>query len=152
MHLLFPDNSLELVCDEHEGVQRQALSYLQKVAPLVFSDLALQAKAVLQGEIVGEVFTSLAQFAYAHLIGELGLPIAPLLEKLTELLDSPHWKVQLKAIKALGQIRHNILDAAIRGLLSLRHHQLQAIRDAADDALGELLSLETGIEDDIKSV
>ena len=50
---------------------------------------------------------------------------------------------------ALGNLRRNIPNAAIRRLLELRYDSTsQAIREVADDALAEILSLETGIEDD----
>ncbi len=55
----------------------------------------------------------------------------------------------MKAIEAVGKIRRNIPDAAIRHLYNLRRNDpVRAVRDAADDALAEILSLETGIEDD----
>ncbi len=88
---------------------------------------------------------------FAETIGELGIPSTKLLEKLTELLASPSWQVRMKAIQALGQLRRNIPDAAIRRLLELRRDpdpKMRAVREAADDALAEILSLETGIEDE----
>jgi HEAT repeat protein len=74
-----------------------------------------------------------------------------LLEILTGLLDWPFWQVRLKAIRALGQLRRNIPDAAIRRLHELRldlSPNMRVLREAADDAVAEILSLETGIEDD----
>src|SRR6266436_1425489 len=83
----------------------------------------------------------------------LGLTSPGLLEKLTEPLDYPHWQVRLKAIQALGHLRRNIPDAAIRRLLAFRRDpdlKMRAVREAADDALAEILSLEAGIEDDVE--
>lgn len=49
----------------------------------------------------------------------------------------------------MGKIRRKIPDAAIRLLYDLRRNDpVQAVRYAADDALAEILSLETSIEDD----
>jgi HEAT repeat protein len=65
------------------------------------------------------------------------------------LLDWPHWGVQCEAARALGKLRRNVPDRAIRRLLALRRAAASpAVRRAADDALSEILSLETGIEDD----
>jgi HEAT repeat protein len=94
---------------------------------------------------------TLTQMFIAETIGSLGLTLTPLLEKLTELLNWPHWQVRLKAIEALAQLRRNIPDSAIRRLLELRRDldpKMQAVREAADDALAEILSLETAIEDE----
>ena len=55
----------------------------------------------------------------------------------------------MKAAQALGKIRRNVPDAAIRRLLELRHDsRSRRVCVAANDALAEILSLETGIEDD----
>jgi len=79
----------------------------------------------------------------------LKLPLPAILDELTELLDWPHWQVRINAARALGSIRRNIPDEAIRRLLELRRHDpVRVVREAADDALAEILSLETGIEDD----
>ncbi len=107
--------------------------------------------AVLQGELVGSVFSSLTEMFVADTISNLGIPSTRLLEKLTELLDWPYWQLRLKAIQALGQLRRNIPDPAIQRLLQFRcdsDPKMRSIREAADDALAEILSLETGIEDE----
>jgi len=55
----------------------------------------------------------------------------------------------MKAAKALSKLCRSIPDLAIRCLLELRHDpQSQAVRTAANNTLAEILSLETGIEDD----
>jgi hypothetical protein len=57
----------------------------------------------------------------------------------------------MKAIQALGKLRRNIPNEAIRRLLQLRRDpdpKMRAVREAADDALAEILSLEAGIEDE----
>lgn len=68
---------------------------------------------------------------------------------LTELLDWHYWQVRLRTAWALGEIRRNIPDRAIRRLLELRHDpESAAVRWGADEALAKILSLETGIEDE----
>ena len=77
------------------------------------------------------------------------LALPSILNRLTELISWPHWQVRTNAAQALGSIHRSIPDPAIRRLLELRHQDpVQVLREAADDALAEILSLETGIEDD----
>jgi hypothetical protein len=71
--------------------------------------------------------------------------------EVTELLDWPYWEVRMQAAETLGELCRNIPDAAIRRLLALRRDPdplMKSVREAADDALAEILSLEDGIEDD----
>ena len=65
------------------------------------------------------------------------------------MLDWHYWQVRMKATRALGKIRRNIPDRAIQRLLELRHDPVRAVREAADDARGEILSLEAGMEDEV---
>jgi HEAT repeat protein len=64
---------------------------------------------------------SLTQMFVAHIIVNLGFASPRLFEKLMRLLDRPHWRVRVKAIKALGKLSCNIPDTAIQRLLELRH-------------------------------
>ncbi len=144
---------VELLADENGDVRDAAMQVLKKVAPQVVHDLVPQAMSILRGELVGNMFISLNQMFVADTISNLGLTSPGLLEKLTEPLDYPHWQVRLKAIQALGHLRRNIPDAAIRRLLAFRRDpdlKMRAVREAADDALAEILSLEAGIEDDVE--
>ena len=145
------DILINLLSDEDNDIRQTTLRIVQKQSPQMLSDLASQALAVLDGQIGGQVFPTLIQMHVADTIGELGIASTTLLEKLTELLDWPHWQVRIKAAQALGKIRRNIPDAALQRLLEMRRDpdpNMRAVRDAADDALAEILSLETGIEDD----
>ncbi len=66
-------------------------------------------------------------------------------------MDWHYWQVQVKAARALGQIRRNIPDVAIKRLLVMRSERgslMRNVSEAADDALSEILSLGTGIEDE----
>ncbi len=95
------------------------------------------------------VLDSLTKSLVAEIIGCIGYGSPLLLEKLTRLLDWPYWEVRRDAAWALGNIHRNIPDTAIQRLLELRYDSTsQAVCKAADDALMEILSLETGIEDD----
>jgi HEAT repeat protein len=84
-------------------------------------------------------------------IKKSGYRAPPVLTKVTELLDWPYWEVRMKAAQTLGALRRNIPDAALKRLLALRRDPdplMRSVREAADDALAEILSLEDGIEDD----
>jgi hypothetical protein len=142
-------NVLDALKDEKAEVREKALPILKDVAPDTLSDLFSQAIATLQGKLIGELFISIQQLFIAETFGDLGLRIPIRQEKLAELLTWPFWQVRLKTIEAVGKIRRYIPDVAIRLLYDLRRNDsVQAVRDAADDALAEILSLETGIEDD----
>ena len=70
-------------------------------------------------------------------------------DRLVPLLDWHYWQVRVKAARALGQIRRNIPDVAIKRLLVMRGERgalMRSVSEAADDALLEILSLVTGIE------
>lgn len=55
----------------------------------------------------------------------------------------------MEAIQALGKVRRNIPDEAIKRLYNLRLNSPSLLVQAvADDTLAEILSLETGVEDD----
>jgi HEAT repeat protein len=142
---------IELLSDEDEDIRHATIHILKKLAPDVLSNIVPEAIAILQGQLAGIPFIILTQMIVAEAIGSLRLTLTPTLDKLTELLDYPHWQVRLKAVEALGQLRRNIPDPAIRRLLELRRDldpKMQAVREAADDALAEILSLEATIEDD----
>lgn len=142
---------VELLGDEDSRVRDTTIQVLRKFAPEILTECATQAIAVFQGEIGDRVFNSLFQIFIAETIGDLGITSKELLEKLTELLDWPYWQVRVRAIQALGKLRRNILDTTIQRLLQLRldpDPKMCSVREAADDALVEILSLETGIEDE----
>ena len=55
----------------------------------------------------------------------------------------------MKAAQALGKLHHNIPEKAIRRLRELRSDiELPTLSRTADDALAEILSLETSMEDE----
>jgi HEAT repeat protein len=135
--------------DSDLSVREAAIKVLQQSHPSVFSDLAPEAMAILLGQGSGKILGSLAQGFIAETIGNMQHASYKLLQQLMQLLDWPYWEVRMKAVEALGKIRRNIPDAAIYRIFELRHDsQSRAVREAADDALAEILSLETTIEDD----
>ncbi|WP_220210540.1 hypothetical protein [Reticulibacter mediterranei] len=76
--------------------------------------------AYLQEHSSGTVIGSLVQSFFADLLGKIKPSIPLATEMLTRLLDWLFWQVQMKAAYALGEIRRNIPDVAIRRLLELR--------------------------------
>lgn len=135
--------------DSEQRVRDAVVSVFQQRYSDVLCDLIPEAMAIVQGGASGRVLGSMAQGVIADTIGRLTCASPALLEQLTNLLDWPYWQVRMKAAQALGQLRRNIPDAAIRGLLHLLHDpQSRTVQQAAHDALAAILSLETGIEDD----
>jgi HEAT repeat protein len=142
---------LLLLGDENIKVVRIAALMLYESYPERMKPVSSEAAAIVQGESPGTTLSSITQCFLASTIAGIGYPAPEFLDALTKLLRWPHWQVRLKAIRALGGLRRNIPDEAIRLLLQLRRDPnplLQVIRDAADHALVEILSLESGIEDD----
>jgi HEAT repeat protein len=143
------DHFLEAVGDEDKDVSLEGIKVLSKIAPDALSRLADEAIAILNGQPAGPILGSIAKTSFCKLAGALKLPLPAILDELAALLSWHHWQVRTNAAKALGSIRRNIPDTAIRRLLELRRQDpVRAVREAADDALAEILSLETGIEDD----
>ncbi len=136
--------------DTSEGVREAAVKALHTNYPEVLPSLQAEARAVLeQKRSPGEILGSPVQSFIAGMIGDMRLASLEHMQKLQELLFWPHWLVQLQAIGSFRTLHRPIPDAAIQQLLYLRQHSLaRPVRQAADDALAELLSLETGIEED----
>jgi HEAT repeat protein len=136
--------------DISEPVREAAVKALHANYPEVLSPFQAEAKAVLeQKQSLGAVLGSLLQSFIARMIDDMGLASPEYIQRLDELLFWPHWQVQLRVIGAFRTLHRPIPDTVIKQLLYLRQHaQARPVRQAADDALAELLSLETGIEED----
>jgi HEAT repeat protein len=134
--------------DSEQRVREAAGEALQQRDPEALLSVVPEAIAILQGHAPGNILGSLLQGVIAEAIGNLGYTSPTLVEKLVNLLDWSYWEVQVKAIEALGRLRRNIPDAAIRHLFELWRDpfQPQTIRQAVDQALASILALE-GIED-----
>lgn len=100
--------------DEEYNLCLAAAAILFKTRPEVF--LRIAPEAVLRGQPAGKILGSHAQEFTERMVGTWKRASLPLLEKLTELLDWHYWQVCLRAAWALGEIRRNIPDAAIRRL------------------------------------
>jgi HEAT repeat protein len=134
--------------DTMSDTREAAQATLAQIAPWALEEALPEALAILRGEPARAIFGSLAQVNVARRLGAAGVAASEVFATLTDLLEWPYWEVRMEACKALGKIRRSMPDTAIRRLLTLRGDQeSEAVRLAADDALAEILSLETGIED-----
>ena len=136
--------------DSSEQVRAAAVKALHTNFPEVLLSLQTEARAVLEQNLSpGEILGSPVQSFIAGMIGNMRLAAPEHMQKLQDLLFWPHWQVQLQAIGAFRTLHRPIPDGAIQQLLYLRQQSFaRPVRQAADDALAELLSLETGIEED----
>ena len=145
---------IENLINQDIDVCISVIELLRIIAPETIVEMVPQAIEALEGRLTGDFFTSVAQIYVANTIGGHGLTSPAFLERLIQLLDWPHPEVQLSAVEALGNIRRYIPDSAIQRLYTLRRDldpKMRKVREAADDALAEILSLEDGIEDDESS-
>jgi HEAT repeat protein len=135
--------------DASEEVREAALKALHANYPEVLSSFQAEARAIVeQKQSPGNVLGSPLQCFVVGMIGEMRLASLDYIQKLTDLLFWPHWQVQLNTIEAFRRLRRPIPDHAIEQLLYLRQSsQAEPVRQVADDALAELLSLETGVEE-----
>ncbi|BCL83603.1 HEAT repeat domain-containing protein [Ktedonobacteria bacterium brp13] len=136
--------------DTSEDVRIAAVQALNSSYPDVLDELMPDVRETVEtGVCVGEVLCTPMLTHCAEMLGNLKLARPDLLTFLTDLLDHPYWETRLAAIRALGEIRRNIPDWAIKRLMEMRlDASLGRAAWAADAALAEILSLETGIEDD----
>ncbi len=135
--------------DSNSEIALTAFEILQQIHPAIIPEIVQEATTLLEGGKSGRFFRTLSVGFLADVLGDMGRAAPDLIARLDELLDWPYRQVRLKAVQALGKLRRNIPDATIRRLLELRHEpNSRAMREAADEALAEILSLETGIEDD----
>jgi HEAT repeat protein len=135
--------------DSDREVRRAAIEALQHLDSSAISTVEREAISVLEGRGPGRILGSLAQGFIADAVGRMGRASPTMLEHLTQLLDWNYWEVQVEAAMALGKLQRNIPDGTIRRLLKLRcNSPSRAVREEVDEALAEILSLETSIEDD----
>ncbi len=139
------DHIFLLLGDSNEEVRSAALQMLRKTH---LREVIDEVRAVLQGKKSKLLLESVSQGFIAETLGNIELALPGLLKKLADLLEWPHWQVQMNAARSLGKIHHNIPADAIHSLYKLRHSPYpKPVRQAADEALANILSLETGIED-----
>ena len=106
--------------DEDKDVRRLALQILQQKDPDSLLIVVPEAIKILRERIPDTILGSITQSFIADLIGNMKYSDPMLVETLAQLLDWPYWQVRMKAASALGEVRRNIPDTAIRRLLALR--------------------------------
>jgi HEAT repeat protein len=127
------------------GTARLAAEVLHATHPELLRSILPEITAIVRERRAGTIVGSRMRTAMAHVLGKMPRVPPALLAVLADLLDWSFAPVRQAAASALGQIRRDIPDATIRKLLSMRSGPDRA---AADWALEQILSLETGIEDD----
>ncbi len=124
----------------------EAADVLKRAHPEAFRALVPLAENILRGDPPTSVFASRTQSRIADAIGAMGRAEPELLAILDTLLDWPNWQVRFKAAEAFGKVGRNNPEPAIEPLLKLLFDpQSPAIRQIADDALAEILSLEKSL-------
>ncbi len=112
--------------------------------------LVKEATAVLIDAKPSALLGSAAQSYILDLISQMEPLSSTIQGKLLELLDWPYWEVQMMAAQILGTLQRNIPQEVIERLFALRKNAAsRTVREAADDALAELLSLEIGLDDSL---
>jgi HEAT repeat protein len=137
--------------DESEQVRYAATRVLAKIDLEALQTLSTEAVMILEGKPLESILCSPVQSLFANVIGGMRHSSPELLDALTLLLDWPFWQVRIRVAQAFGALRRSIPDSAIRRLLALRNEsdpRMHAVQVIIDDVLAEILSLETGIEDD----
>ena len=135
--------------DSATEVRHAAIEVLQDIHVEDLVTIKPGVEAIIHGQGTTIKLDSYVQCYIAKIIGEMVYAPPPLLDELTRLLDWPYWEVRMKAAEALGKLHRNIPDPAILRLFELRDDsQSKAVSIAADDALAEILSVES-IEDDL---
>ena len=146
----YADRLLGALGDTDYGVRDAALTALKALGGAeIATVMSAEATDILMMRGGGDVLGAPIHDFIAQVVGDMDRTTPQMLKRVARFLDHHYWEVRMNAAVALGKARRNITDAAIRRLLALRNDDDSlAVRDAADDALAEILSLETGIEDD----
>jgi HEAT repeat protein len=139
---------LAFLGDLDPAICEHAASALYHTHPEACGEVAQQAEAILRGAPAAGVFASRMQSRIARRVSLIEHANPEVLALLSDLLDWPYWQVRVEAATTLANIHRNMPDRAIRRLLELRLDPAsQAVREAADHALVEILSRENGMED-----
>src|SRR5260370_38107059 len=105
---------------EDKGARRLARETMQQKDTASLPNVVPKARKTLRERIPDTILGSITQSFIADLIGNMKYSDPMLVETLAQLLDWPYWQVRMKAASALGEVRRNIPDTAIRRLLALR--------------------------------
>jgi HEAT repeat protein len=130
--------------DKFEFVRREAINIIKYRQPEVIEKMAANALALLSHQPYSGVLQSLNNSLSAEVIGAIGIDIDASFILLERYLDDPiSWQVRRDAAVALGKIRKRVPKASKEKLLYLRKHDpWQVVREAADDALAEILAVD----------
>jgi HEAT repeat protein len=124
---------------------RLAARVLHETHPEALQEVLPEIFAIVRERKAGTTIGSRMRTAMAKATSRMQWVPPPLLDEVSNLLDWPFPPVRETAAYALGRIGRDIPDATIRKLLAMRSGSASV---AADSALADILSLETGIEDD----
>ena len=134
--------------DRWMDVCEAAAAALRRLQPAILADIAAEATPIVLGQESRTEPRWLVNDTVIKVVEDSGYATPDMLDQITRLCEWPYSGTRVRAAQALGKVRRNIPDATIRWLLELRQRDpSRAVRNAADDALAEILSLETGIED-----
>ncbi len=135
--------------ENRDTVMSAAYTALRQLAPAVVEEAVAAARALLLGGALGSFFGPAADVELAGTLAWFERLSPGLFAWLAEALASPSWRVRAEAASVFFRHHRNVPDAVIRRLYALRHDpESPYIRAQADRALGAILSLETGIEDE----
>jgi len=143
-----PDILMKALEDEVRDVRHLMIQVIRKINPEALSTVSPTSLRVLQQQPVGMILSSIIQGFVADTPDDLGRSLQFLFKTLEQLLDWPDRLVRVKAVRVLGKIRRYVPDPTIQRLLELRQDPDPILSTAVDESLAEILSLETGIEDD----
>jgi hypothetical protein len=138
------------------GVADSAYSALRQLAPEDAAVAIATAQTLFSGSRapngrLPDFFAQAAEGEFARAMAGFHHLTPLLFDWIAQALASPFWRVRCAAVQIFhwGHQR-NVPDAVIRQLYALRHDpDSPHIRNSAETALASILSLETGIEDDI---
>ena len=136
---------LPFLGSDNNDLFRLAARVLHETHPEALQEVFPEIFAIVRERRAGTTIGSRMRTAMAKAISRMQRVPPPLLDEVSNLLDWPFPPVRATAAYALGRIRRDIPDATIRKLLAMRSGSASV---AADSALADILSLETGIEDD----
>lgn len=140
--------------DSDSSVRLIACSIVREYAPNEILQTASAAERILLRTAAdpkeARAFGVLWQVDIITEVGNFGLPHPTFFDILAKSLEWPHWRVKAAAAEALGKIKRHVPSEIIQRLTALRNDpaEMRVVRDACDDALAEILSIDP-MEDDL---
>jgi HEAT repeat protein len=141
------DVMLDLALDASSQGRAVGLSLLEKHAQALLSELAEDAARVLAGEAPRKILAEVALRAEIAALGTLPRWPADVWDRALTGLHASLPSVRVAVIAAMAH-RSPLPDRALAALWSLRDDASEAVRRAADEALGKVLAREGALEDD----